>query len=317
MVALRLISVVVAAGLIAQAIGGTTASLVVGLSAGSAMTFGTFMATREATAVTLVLGGAAALGAGASGQPWLGGAAVSLMVLVTAPATAYSAGILMLAPLLTMLFAVADRGWPWWLAGLWGVGGGLVGLAIAALMRFGKQPPSPLPWGLAWRHAIVLAIAAGVSVIVAEQLALDHGYWVAVTLLVALRPVPEERMAYAVQRIWGTLAGAAIALITVWLLPSGWLMLAAFAYLVALAAYAMSGEYFMQTMFLTPMLMIFLSSGDNTQATVELTLGRVYYTIIGAVLAAALAWAMAAWDRRAGLADDRGTDPTAQGGSVA
>jgi hypothetical protein len=304
-VALRLILVVAAVGLVAQAIGGTTASLVVGLSAGSAMTFGTFLPTRPALALTLVLGGATALGAAVSGQPLLSGAAVALMVLVTAPASAYSAGILMLAPLLTMLFAVTDRGWPWWQAGLWGVIGGLVGLAVAALMRFGRQAPRPLPWTLAWRHAIVLAVSAGASVVAAEELALDHGYWVAVTLLVALRPVPDERMAYAIQRIWGTLAGAAIALITVWLLPSDWLMPAAFAYLLALAAYAMSGNYFMQTMFLTPMLMLFLSAGADAQATVELTLGRVFYTIIGVVLAALLTWALAVWDRRSGEAPDQ------------
>lgn len=198
-----------------------------GLSAGSAMTFDTFMPTRAAVEVTLVLGAAAALGAAVYGQPWLSGAAVAVMVLVTAAATAYSARILMLARLLTMLFAVTDRGFPWWLAGLWGLVGGLVGLAIAALMGFGKAPPSPLPWELAWRHAVVLALAVCVSLVVAELLATDHAYWVAVTLLVALRPVPDERMAYAVQRIWGTLAGSLIALVTVWLVPSGWLMLAA------------------------------------------------------------------------------------------
>jgi len=296
---LRLIAVVLAVGLLAQAIGGTAASVAVGLSAGSAMTFGTFMSTRAAVAVTLVLGAAAALGAAVYGQPWLSGAAVAVMVLVTAPATAYSAGILMLAPLLTMLFAVTDRGFPWWQAGLWGIAGGLVGLAIAALMRFGKAPPSPLPWVLAWRHAVVLAVGVGISIVAAELLATEHAYWVAVTLLVALRPVPGERMSYAIQRIWGTLAGSLIALVTVWLVPSAWLMLAAFGYLVALAAYAMSGNYFMQTLFLTPMLMIFLTSGADKEATIDLTLGRVYYTIIGVLLAAALTYLMAMWDRRA------------------
>lgn len=302
---LRLIVVVVAVGLLAQAVGGTTASIAVGLSAGSAMTFGTFLPTRAAVAVTLVLGAAAALGAAVSGQPWLSGAAVALMVLVTAPATAYSAGILMLAPLLTMLFAVTDRGFPWWLAGLWGIVGGLVGLAIAALMGFGKAPPRPLPWALAWRHAVVLAIAVGISIVAAEVLATEHAYWVAVTLLVALRPVPGERMSYAIQRIWGTLAGSLIALVTIWLAPSGWLMIAAFVYLVTLAAYAMSGNYFMQTMFLTPMLMIFLTSGADKEATVELTLGRVYYTIIGVLLAAALTYLMAVLDRRADRSSGR------------
>jgi hypothetical protein len=39
-----------------------------------------------------------------AGDPWLSGLAVAGMVLATIPATAYSADMLMLAPLLTMLF---------------------------------------------------------------------------------------------------------------------------------------------------------------------------------------------------------------------
>lgn len=307
-VAIKLMAVSSAAGLLASVVGGPTASFVVGLSSGSAMTFRTYVATRTALALTLVLGLAAALGAAVCGQPALSGAAVALMVLVTAPASSYSAGLLMLAPLLTMLFAVTDRGWPWWLAGVWGIIGGLVGLAIAALMKFGKQPPKPLPKALVWRHAVVLALAVGVSIVIAEQLGLDHGYWVAVTLLVALRPLPGERMSYAIQRIWGTVVGAAIAMVTVWVLPAEMLSLAAFAFLIALAAYAMSGNYFMQTMFLTPMLMIFLTPKGDKQASYELTLGRVLYTLIGVSLVAILTGALAAWDRRTESADRRSAD---------
>lgn len=47
-------------------------------------------------------------------------------------------------------------------------------------------------------------------------------------------------------------AVALIALVVVWLLPQDLLLVAAFVFLVVLAAYAMSGNYFMQTMFLTP-----------------------------------------------------------------
>jgi hypothetical protein len=293
----QLIGVVLIAGLVAQAIGGTTASITVGLAAGSAMTYGTVMPTRVAAVVTLVGGAAAALGAAVSGDPWLSGFAVAAMVLITAPASAYSAGALMLAPLLTMVFAVVDRGWPWWQAGIWGVVGGLVGLLIAGILRFGKRPPVRLPWRVAWRHATVVAIAAGASIVLAESLSLGHGYWVAVTILVVLRPLPEERTGYIIQRIWGTLLGAFIALVTIWLVPSGWLMPAALVFLVVLAAYAMSGNYFLQTAFLTPMLMIFMSANDKGTA-IELTIGRVLYTVVGVLIAALLAWVMHLTDRR-------------------
>jgi hypothetical protein len=297
-----LIGIVLVPGFLASAIGGITASVTVGLCSGAAMSFGTLMSARVAAAVTLALGAAAALGSLAAGDPWLSGLAVAVALLLTAPANAYSAGMLMMAPILTMVFAVTERGWPWWQAGAWGVVGGLVGLAIALLMRFGRRPPQPIPRPLAWRHAVVVAVAAGASTVVAELLQLPHGYWVAVTLMVVLRPVAGERRAYVRQRLAGTLAGAVVALVIVWLLPADLLLVAAFASLVLLAAYAMSGSYFMQTLFLTPMLLIFLSVEDEAGATVALTFERVVFTVVGVVLAVGLAVVMERWDERSGLA---------------
>jgi hypothetical protein len=296
-----LIVIVLIPGLIASAIGGITASVTVGLCSGAAMSFATLMRPRTAALTTLLLGAAAASGALVEGNVWLSGLAVGVATVLTAPANAYSAGMLMLAPILTMVFAVTDRGWTWWQAGVWGVIGGLVGLGIARAMKFGQRPPQPLSPTLAWRHAIVLGIAAGLSIVAAEVLDLDHGYWVAVTLIVVLRPVPGERRDYVEQRVAGTLTGALIALAVVWVLPPALLLAAAFVFLVVLAAYAMSGNYFMQTMFLTPMLLLFLSAGGETEVTVSLTIGRVMFTVIGALLAAALAWGMERWDERSGL----------------
>jgi hypothetical protein len=295
-----LIGVVLVPGVVASAVGGLNASVCVGLCSGAAMTFGTLMRARTAALVTLLLGAAAALGALVAGNVWLSGLAVTVSILLTAPANAYSAGMLMMAPILTMVFAVTDRGWPWWQAGLWGTVGGLVGLGIALLMRFGQRPPEPVPRGLAWRHAVVLGAAAGVAIVVAELLELPHGYWLAVTLIVVLRPVPGERRDYVRQRLAGTLAGAALALLVVWLVPADWLTVAAFACLVVLAAYAMSGNYFMQTLFLTPMLLIFLSVEDVEEATFALTVERVVYTVVGAGLAVLVAWGMERWDERVG-----------------
>jgi hypothetical protein len=283
--------------------------LVVGLASGSAMAFGTVMSTRAAVVVTVVLGVAAALGAATSGLPWLSGLAVAVTALATAPANAYSAGMLMLAPLITLVFAVTDRGFTWWQAGFWGMVGGLAGLAVARFLKYGQQPPRPLPWPIAWRHAVVLALAAGGTVAIAELTELPHAYWVAVTLLVALRPIPDERSAYALPRVAGTLLGALIAVVLVLLLPANLLMLAALGCLLALAAYAMSANYFMQTLFLTPMLLLFMTSGDPAEAAIELTIGRVFYTLIGAALVTLLAWGMTRWDQSSAMRADRAQSP--------
>lgn len=297
-----LVLVILVLGGAVTALGGSSAGLVVGLASGSAMTFGTVMPTRIAVAVTLALGAAAALGAAVYGTPWLAGIAVGVAALATAPASAYSAGMFMLAPLITLVFAVSDRGFTWWQAGCWGVVGGLVGLVVARVMKYGKQPPKPLPWPVAGRHAAVLALAAGGSVVAVEALGLTRGYWVAVTILVALRPTPEERGAFVAPRAAGTLIGALLALIVVGLVPPNLIMLTAVGFLVTLAAYAMSQNYFMQTLFLTPMLLLFMTYGEDEAATPELTMVRVAYTLIGAVLVAVLAWGMHRWDLRSAAA---------------
>jgi hypothetical protein len=49
------------------------------------------------------------------------------------------------------------------------------------------------------------------------------------------------------------------------------------------------------------MLLLFLSAGGETEVTVSLTIGRVVFTVIGATLAAAIAWGMERWDEHSGL----------------
>ncbi len=302
-----LVAVILVVGVAVTMVGGTSAGLVVGLAAGSAMTFGTVMPTRVAVVVTVGLGAAAALGAAVNGEPWLSGIAVGIAALASAPANAYSAGMLMLAPLITLVFAVTDRGFTWWQAGIWGLVGGLLGLLIARVMKYGRQPPKPLPWAVAWRHAVVLALAAGGSVVVVEALGLTRGYWIAVTILVALRPAPQERRAFIGPRVAGTLVGGLIAVLVVAVVPPDLILIIAIGFLIALAAYAMSQDYFMQTMFLTPMLLLFMTYGEPEDATLELTLVRVAYTLIGALLVAVIAWAMHRTDQRS--AADSSSDP--------
>jgi hypothetical protein len=292
-----LIAVVLAVGVAAQMIGGPTASLTVGLASGCAMAFNAVVTARTALVLVGVVAGAAALGAAASGEPWSAGIAVAVAVAVTAPMSMLSAGLLLLAPLLTLVFAVVDRGWEPWQAGLWGVAGALLGLGIAQIMRFGKRAPTPLPRRVVMRHGAVLAVAAGVIVAATEAAGSDYGYWTAVTLLVALRPDPGARGHILRSRLMGTLAGVALALLVVGLVPSAWWVWIALACLVVLAAFAMTGNYLMQTLFLTPMLLLFLSASDTASA-VEVSWSRAFFTVVGVAIAAALSLMLDAWERR-------------------
>lgn len=60
----------------------------------------------------------------------------------------------------------------------------------------------------------------------------------------------------------------------------------------------MGGSYFMQTLFLMPMLLVFGSLGD-TEKGLAITVGGAVYTVVGIVIGVAAAVVLDRWDRRA------------------
>ena len=125
---------------------------------------------------------------------------------------------------------------------------------------------------------------------------ISHGYWVAITLVVALRPLPEQRAHTLRDRLLGTIAGAAFALAVIVWSPTWLAVLIGAVCLVLLATYSMGGSYFMQTLFLTPMLLIFATLGDE-QKGITYTGERVAYTITGVLIGVVAAWLLDRWDR--------------------
>lgn len=281
-------------GAAASAAGGTAAGMAVGVAGGSSLAFSSVTSTRTALGLAALVGLAGAGGVAVSGRPIPAALLILGTTLMVGMANRFSIGMLALVPVLAVVFASADRGLPWWAAGGWSLFGAVCGLVLLRLMK-GSAEPVGLNSRHAWRHAIVLAVTCSVTMYLALAWTLPHGYWVPLTLLVALRPLPAERREILTDRLWGTLIGAAIALCVTALMPPVLSQLAALVFLVLLAAYAVSGNYFLQTVFLTPMLLIFASLGDEQQA-LTFTIQRVAFTIvgvgIGAVLIALLAW----WD---------------------
>lgn len=293
-----LLAAVMAVGGAAFAIAGKEASLTVGLTAGAAMAFSTVATTRQQVFLTVALCASSAMGTLAAGYPVWIAVAIAVTVLATAPATMRSAGVLLFAPILTLVGSVIGDAWHWWESAWWALVGVGAGLVIAKLMKFGKRPPSPISKAVAWRHAVVLAIAASIPIGITGVLDVDHGYWVSVTLLVALRPDPDAHGRFLRDRVLGTLAGVLVALAALFFLPQEALIGAAFVCLVILAAYAISGNYLMQTVFLTPMLLLFVSAGEEVAQAAELSLARAAYTIVGAIVAGVLAWFLDRWAAR-------------------
>ena len=93
----------------------------------------------------------------------------------------------------------------------------------------------------------------------------------------------------------GTVAGAVLALGIDLLLP-GWALVATLAMLmVATVAYAFLGDYARQVMVMTPM--IVLLGAGNSSGRAEVAAERVLATLLGAVIAAGIALALARYER--------------------
>lgn len=282
-------------GTIASVVGGTGAGMAVGVAGGSALAFSSVSGNRIAVPLAVLVGMAGAAGAAVEGQPLLAALLIAATTLLVGAANQLSIGMLALVPVLAAVFASADRGLSWWAAGGWSLFGAVCGLVLLRVMK-GRTDPVPLDSRHAWRHSIVLAATCGLTFYFALAWSLPHGYWITLTLLVALRPLPEERREILSDRLWGTLLGAVGALIVALLLPPLAAQLVALVCLALLGGYAVSGNYFLQTLFLTPMLLLFATAGDDSGA-LSFTVERVLFTIVGVAIGAALVAVLALWDR--------------------
>lgn len=94
----------------------------------------------------------------------------------------------------------------------WMMAGSLVTVAIAQILKVDAKAAPGTPPARAWRHGAVMAASVGIVVYLVEHYEVRHGYWVAVTLTVVLRPLAEDPRARANQRILGTVGGVVLAL---------------------------------------------------------------------------------------------------------
>lgn len=281
---------------IASAVGGPSAGMSFGIAAGLVMAVSTFSTSAQAIASAALAGVLAALSAMAAGIPWAVAALMLVSAVLLAVTNQRSAGLMTLAPVIVIVFGTGTADLTWQEAFLYILLGGLFGWLVVRAMKF-EAEPSPVPQRVAWMHAIVLGVLSAAAMYWALATNISHGYWIAITLVVALRPLPEQRADILRDRLWGTVLGALLALVAIVLLPESLAALAAAASLLLLAAYSMSGNYFLQTMFLTPMLLIFASLG-NQQQGIEFTVERVAFTVIGIVIAVVAVILLDRWDRR-------------------
>jgi uncharacterized membrane protein YccC len=148
----------------------------------------------------------------------------------------------------------------------------------------------------AGRHALRLAIVAGVAEVIAQSAALPHGYWITLTVLIVLRPDYGSTLYRGLQRAAGTVVGAGLGVATVLLGHFGtWALLTALG-VSLLGAYAvLTVNYLFFAIFLTDYVVVLLAllglPADQT------AVDRLIGTGVGTVLALLAYILWPTWER--------------------
>ena len=150
------------------------------------------------------------------------------------------------------------------------------------LLRSSVEPQS-----LTLRHALRVAITVGIAVALTRVLPLGRGYWVTLTTLIVLQPQSGATLLKVVQRVLGTIVGAVVTALLVFLLPWPPAIIVVIVLLIVACVSLLPVNYFLYSAALTPtfVLLAELSAGDWHLAGL-----RVENTLIGGALALLGSW---------------------------
>lgn len=244
---------------------------------------------RAKAAVVGVLALLAAAGVRAAETPVVVAVLVAVAGLAQWPVNARAAGVAVFWPALPPLVASTGLTDPWSVA-IWLAVGGALMLGMVVVLR-AVRPTAGVPAGVAARHAVATGAAAGLATYLMLTLEVAHGYWLVLTLVLALRPQRGETGREAVDRVVGTLLGIVIGVAVVVLLPLEVALALVVAFLVITVGWALAGDRRRQNVFVTPVILI-LGSAGIAGSTVELAAERIVFVGVGAAMAVAMAAAL-------------------------
>lgn len=138
------------------------------------------------------------------------------------------------------------------------------------------------------RHGLRLAMAGGLSLLPSQIWRLDHGYWVAVTVIMVLSPRLQTTRQISFKRFAGSLAGAVAACLISLAHPSPVFALCISAVFLA-AAYAgrLAGNAGLFAFCLTPAVILFSWTGEPAASSSHVAALRGVDTAIGCLIALA------------------------------
>jgi uncharacterized membrane protein YccC len=174
------------------------------------------------------------------------------------------------------------------------------GSPLPPLERRGEieDPEPPLPWlvplraalspdSLIARHALRLGLVTAVAVALTAALGLKRGYWVTITAVIILQPYVGATSLRAVQRVLGTVVGAALAaLLAAWFHSPVAVLVLAFVF-SAVSVALLPLNYAVFSVFLTPTFVLLAEASARDWHLAGL---RIVNTLIGGALAMLGTW---------------------------
>ncbi|HEV8065200.1 MAG TPA: FUSC family protein, partial [Acidimicrobiales bacterium] len=153
-----------------------------------------------------------------------------------------------------------------------------------------------LSWRAAvFRHAVRLSVTLAIAMVIYRLSGLEHGYWVALTALIVLRPDFNQTLVRGLSRIVGTIVGAGLSTLLVVALKPGHVGLAImFAAAVLLAFVLLRVNYAAFSVFVTSYVVFLLSFA--ALPALSTAANRVVATLIGGALATAAYFAWPTWE---------------------
>ncbi len=148
-------------------------------------------------------------------------------------------------------------------------------------------------------HALRLGVAVAGATLLERTAALDHGYWVPLTVLAVLQPSERATRVRVVQRAAGTLVGAAMIVAVTSITSERWALVACTS-VAAFWLYALDERgYFWLVVLLTPTVLLMLSAADFQGD--EIAIERVANSMLGIAIGLAIGeLTQAIGSRRAG-----------------
>jgi uncharacterized membrane protein (TIGR01666 family) len=135
-----------------------------------------------------------------------------------------------------------------------------------------------------FRHALRVSFATVVGFIISAFLPFGHGYWILLTIIVILKPAYSITKRRNRDRLLGTLAGAGIGVIILFLVKDRQLLIGCMIVLMILAYSFMRTRYLLFVTLMTPYILIVLYLLNPVHFK-ELILDRVIDTAIGSGIA--------------------------------